>query len=87
MPEPPAPPDRPGTQVPPAELPGLTSMFTLLVGVVIVASLYLAREVLIPITLAVLLSFLLAPLVNLLHRCPARPGAPGDHRRGPRRSA
>jgi predicted PurR-regulated permease PerM len=36
--------------------------------VVVVAGLYLAREVLIPITLAVLLSFLLAPLVTLLRR-------------------
>jgi predicted PurR-regulated permease PerM len=36
--------------------------------VVVIAGLYLAREVLIPITLAVLLSFLLAPLANLLRR-------------------
>ena len=40
----------------------------LLVVVVVVAGLYLAREVLVPITLAVLLSFLLAPLVALLRR-------------------
>ena len=38
------------------------------VGVVVIAALYLAREVLIPITLAVLLSFLLAPIVELLGR-------------------
>jgi predicted PurR-regulated permease PerM len=38
------------------------------VGVVVVAGLYLGREVLIPITLAVLLSFVLAPLANLLRR-------------------
>ncbi|HEX3351163.1 MAG TPA: AI-2E family transporter [Acetobacteraceae bacterium] len=54
--------------IPPAELPGLTGLLTLAVGVVIVAGLYFAREVLIPITVAVLLSFLLAPLVNLLRR-------------------
>ncbi|MCK8785078.1 AI-2E family transporter [Roseomonas sp. NAR14] len=36
--------------------------------VVVVAALYLGREVLIPITLAVLLSFVLAPLVGLLRR-------------------
>ena len=41
---------------------------TLAVSVVIVAALYLAREVLIPITLAVLLSFLLAPLSSLFRR-------------------
>jgi predicted PurR-regulated permease PerM len=34
--------------------------------VVVVAGLYLARVVLLPITLAVLLSFVLAPLANLL---------------------
>ena len=35
---------------------------------VVVTALYLAREVLVPITLAVLLSFVLAPLVALLRR-------------------
>jgi predicted PurR-regulated permease PerM len=38
------------------------------VGVVVIAALYLGREVLIPITLAILLSFLLAPIVELLGR-------------------
>ena len=56
------------TQVAPAELPGLQGLTTLSVGVVVVAGLYLAREVLIPITLAVLLSFVLAPLMMLLRR-------------------
>jgi predicted PurR-regulated permease PerM len=37
-------------------------------GVVIVVSLYVAREVLVPIALAVLLSFVLAPVVRLLRR-------------------
>jgi predicted PurR-regulated permease PerM len=37
-----------------------------IVGVVVVAVLYLAREILVPIALAVLLSFVLAPLVRLL---------------------
>ena len=54
--------------VPPAETPGLSGLLTLAVGVVIVAGLYLGRAVLIPITLAVLLSFLLAPIVNVLRR-------------------
>ena len=36
------------------------------VGVVVVAVLYLTREILVPIALAVLLSFVLAPLVRLL---------------------
>ena len=55
-------------QVPPANLPGMNALLSLAVGVVIVAALYLGREVLIPITLAVLLSFVLAPIVDFLHR-------------------
>ncbi len=61
-------PSRLKTQVPPAELPGLQGLTTLAVAVVVVAALYLAREVLVPITLAILLSFVLAPLVALLRR-------------------
>jgi predicted PurR-regulated permease PerM len=44
----------------------VNSLLTLTVSVVVVAALYLARDVLIPVTLAGLLSFLLAPLVSLL---------------------
>jgi predicted PurR-regulated permease PerM len=55
-------------QVQPAETPGVQGLLTLAVGVVVVGTLYLAREVLVPITLAVLLSFTLAPLVGLLRR-------------------
>jgi predicted PurR-regulated permease PerM len=40
--------------------------FNLLCGVVIVAALYFARAILLPIALAILLSFLLAPIVNRL---------------------
>src|ERR1700761_2395297 len=54
------------TVVAPAETPGLSGLLTLAVAVVVVAGLYLGRTVLIPITLAVLLSFLLAPVFNLL---------------------
>jgi predicted PurR-regulated permease PerM len=54
--------------VAPAETPGLSGLLTIAVAVVVVAGLYLGRTVLIPITLAVLLSFLLAPIVNLLRR-------------------
>src|ERR1700761_7298945 len=61
-------PERRPTVVVPAETPGLSGLLTLAVGVVVVAGLYLGRTVLIPITLAVLLSFLLAPIVNLLRR-------------------
>jgi predicted PurR-regulated permease PerM len=55
-------------QVAPAETPGLRGLLTVAIAVVVVAGLYLGRTVLIPITLAVLLSFLLTPLVNLLRR-------------------
>jgi len=61
-------PSRLKNQVQPPELPGLQGLTTLAVGVVVVAALYLAREVLVPITLAILLSFVLAPLVSLLRR-------------------
>ena len=54
--------------VTPAETPGLSSLLSLSVAVVVVAALYLAREVLIPITVAVILSFMLAPLVSRLQR-------------------
>jgi predicted PurR-regulated permease PerM len=52
----------------PVSVPNLSALLTLAVFVVVVTALYLAREVLVPITLAVLLSFLLAPLVELLRR-------------------
>jgi predicted PurR-regulated permease PerM len=60
--------DRRPAHVAPAETPGLRGLLTVAVTVVVVAGLYLGRSVLIPFTLAVLLSFLLAPLVSLLRR-------------------
>ncbi len=55
-------------QVSAAEIPGVQGLTMLMVGVVIIAALYFGREVLIPIVLAVLLSFVLVPLVALLQR-------------------
>jgi predicted PurR-regulated permease PerM len=55
-------------QVTAAERPTTASLLALAVAVVVIAGLYLGREVLVPITLALLLSFLLAPLVGLLRR-------------------
>ncbi|MBV8793745.1 MAG: AI-2E family transporter [Hyphomicrobiales bacterium] len=40
----------------------------MLIGVIVIAAMYFAREVLIPIALAGILSFMLAPLVRLLQR-------------------
>ncbi|MCQ4162630.1 AI-2E family transporter [Roseomonas sp. GC11] len=51
-----------------AETPDLRSLTTLAGGVVVVAGLYLGREVLIPVTLAILLSLVLSPLTRLLRR-------------------
>jgi predicted PurR-regulated permease PerM len=45
-----------------------TAQGTLVVGVVAVAALYLGRDVFVPVALAILLSFVLAPLVMLLRR-------------------
>lgn len=61
-------PSRLKTKISSAELPTQKSMMTLAVSVVAVAALYFTREVMIPITLAVLLSFVLAPLVGRLRR-------------------
>jgi predicted PurR-regulated permease PerM len=60
--------DRRPAQVTPAEASGLRGLLTAAVAIVVVVGLYLGRSVLIPLTLAALLSFLLAPLVNLLRR-------------------
>ena len=51
-----------------AETPGLTGLLSLAVAVVVIAALYFAREVLLPITVAVILSFMLAPLVARFQR-------------------
>src|SRR5271163_1693933 len=48
--------------------PGVFGMMAVLVTATVIAILYFAREVFVPITLAVLLSFLLAPAVRWLRR-------------------
>jgi len=45
-----------------------SKLFALIAGVVVVAALYFARAVLVPFALAVLLSFLLTPLVRQVER-------------------
>src|SRR5580658_1628587 len=60
--------DRRPAPIAPAQTPGSSSILTLATSVVAIAGLYFGRSVLIPITLSVLLSFLLAPLVEALHR-------------------
>jgi len=58
----------PATQAESPEAPGVRALVPIAAGVAIVAGLYFAREVLIPVTVAVLLSFLISPLVNMLVR-------------------
>ena len=55
-------------KVAPPDTPRIADALALQVGVVAVAGLYFAREVLIPITLAILLSFLLTPVVHLFRK-------------------
>lgn len=58
----------PGETSVPGGPPANQILSTLAVGVTVVAGLYLGREILVPLALAVLLSFALAPLVMLLRR-------------------
>src|SRR5436305_14923243 len=55
-------------QVSPPAGPDLVTLAMVALGVVVVVALYLAREVLITITLAILLSFVLGPVVSLFRR-------------------
>ena len=59
---------KPAGTIPPTKTPGASGLMTLVTCVVVVATLSLARDVLLPVTLAVLLSFVLAPLVDALRR-------------------
>ena len=56
----------PAKQVTQARAPDAAKAVTLFV--MVVAILYFGKEVLVPVTLALLLAFLLAPLVGLLRR-------------------
>ena len=61
-----APPD--SMQVEPPSAPNNRVLTGLVVGVVTIFALYFGKDVLLPVTLAVLLSFVLSPLVTLLRR-------------------
>ena len=58
-------PERPTAEI---RIPEARALLALAIGVIVIAALYVAQEVFIPITLAVILSFILSPLVNLLGR-------------------
>jgi predicted PurR-regulated permease PerM len=59
---------KPSIQIASAPPPDAAATLSLQVGVVVIVALYFGKEVLIPITLAILLSFVIAPLVDLLRR-------------------
>jgi predicted PurR-regulated permease PerM len=62
-------PNAPGAaQISPVSAPELKSLLGIAVGALVVAALYFGHDVLIPIVLAVLLSFVLSPVVNFLQR-------------------
>jgi len=65
---PPAPVPPSEIQVQPPGLPGVTGLMTLAVGVVVLAALYVGQDVFLPVVLAILLAFVLAPFVDLLRR-------------------
>ena len=57
-----------GVKVPASSAPELKSLLGIAVGTLVVAALYFAKDVLLPITLAVILSFVLSPVVNFMQR-------------------
>ena len=65
-------------QIAGSSAPELKSLLGIAVGTLVIAALYFGKEVLIPITLAVMLSFVLSPVVNLLQRLRLW-RAPGGH--------
>ncbi|MCG7393159.1 AI-2E family transporter [Microvirga sp. ACRRW] len=68
MPSPPTPATPPETEIQPPGVPGLSGLMTLAVGVVVLAGLYVGREVFLPVVLSVLLAFVLAPFVDVMRR-------------------
>ena len=64
-----APPEDGGAaQIKPTSAPELKTLAGVAVGTLVIAALYFGQDVLIPITLAVMLSFVLSPVVNFLQR-------------------
>lgn len=61
-------PPPPAPSVPSADAPRALSLVPVVVAVVVVGALFLAKDVLVPIVLAVLLAFVLAPLVGVLRK-------------------
>ncbi len=66
----PGPPSMPPTEteIEPPGVPGLSGLMTLAVGVVVLAGLYVGQDVFLPVVMAILLAFVLAPFVEVLRR-------------------
>lgn len=58
----------PEAEIQPPRVPGLSGLLTLAVGVVVLAALYVGKEVFLPVVLAILLAFVLAPFVDLMRK-------------------
>ncbi|MGO4388999.1 AI-2E family transporter [Microvirga sp. 2YAF29] len=55
-------------EIEPPGVPGLSGLLTLAVGVVVLSALYVGQEVFLPVVMAILLAFVLAPFVDLMRR-------------------
>ncbi len=64
----PAPVPPPETEIEPPGVPGLSGLLTLTVAVVVLAALYVGRDVFLPVVLAILLAFVLAPFVDVMRK-------------------
>lgn len=58
----------PENEVQPPGVPGLSGLLTLAVGVVVLAALYVGQDVFLPVVMAILLAFVLAPFVDVMRR-------------------
>ncbi|HZH10764.1 MAG TPA: AI-2E family transporter [Microvirga sp.] len=58
----------PEAEVQPPGVPGLSGLLTLAVCVVVLAALYVGKEVFLPVVLAILLAFVLAPFVDVMRK-------------------
>lgn len=56
------------TEIQPPGVPGISGLMTLIVGIVVLAALYIGQDVFLPVVLAILLAFVLAPFVDWMRR-------------------
>lgn len=56
------------TEIEPPAVPGISGLMTLIVAVVVLAALYIGQDVFLPVVMAILLAFVLAPFVDWMRR-------------------